>query len=249
MRAMLVGSARTAEELGRAFPGVRVRVSGGGAAATGSSVAPAGARSAATASTVAAEIPAERQALASVEAQPALVIATPGAEPVAAGQGYGAALLLDGWSLLARPDLRAAEEALRRWANAAALVRPGGRVVIAADAGVPAVQALIRWDARGAAQRELADRLELAFPPASRMAALSGAAAAVADLLDAAELPAGAELIGPTPDDEGHERLLIRVPREAGAALAAALHSAAAARSARKAADPVKIVLDPAHLF
>jgi len=62
-----------------------------------------------------------------------LVVATPGAEPTAEG-GYGAALLLDGSAMLSRPDLRAAEEALRRWMAAAALVRPasaGGRVVIA----------------------------------------------------------------------------------------------------------------------
>src|SRR5439155_27092337 len=75
--------------------------------------------------------------LDTVPAEPALVVATPGAEPVATG-GYGAALLLDGWALLARPDLRAGEEALRRWLNAAALVRPagaGGRVVGGADAG------------------------------------------------------------------------------------------------------------------
>ena len=54
----------------------------------------------------------------------ALVVSTPGAEPVAEG-GYGAALLLDGWALLGRQDLRAAEDALRRWMAAAALVRPG----------------------------------------------------------------------------------------------------------------------------
>jgi primosomal protein N' (replication factor Y) len=42
--------------------------------------------------------------------EPALVVATPGAEPVAEG-GYAAALLLDGWVLLGRADLRAGEEA------------------------------------------------------------------------------------------------------------------------------------------
>ncbi|HST67457.1 MAG TPA: primosome assembly protein PriA, partial [Mycobacteriales bacterium] len=94
LRASVVGAGRTAEELGRAFPGVPVRTSGG--------------------ATVLTDVPGE----------PALVVATPGAEPRAAG-GYGAALLLDGWALLSRPDLRAGEEALRRWANAAALVRPG----------------------------------------------------------------------------------------------------------------------------
>ena len=60
--------------------------------------------------------------LADVAGDPAVVVATPGAEPVAEG-GYGAALLLDGWALLARADLRAGEETLRRWMNAAALVR------------------------------------------------------------------------------------------------------------------------------
>ena len=59
--------------------------------------------------------------IAAVEAEPVVVVATPGAEPVAEG-GYGAALLLDGWALLGRPDLRAGEETLRRWMNAAALV-------------------------------------------------------------------------------------------------------------------------------
>ncbi len=195
--------------------------------------------------------PAGRPCCTEVTGEPALVVATPGAEPRAAG-GYGAALLLDGWALLSRPDLRAAEEALRRWANAAALVRPaggGGRVVVGADAGLAAVQALVRWDPAGFAERELAERAELGFPPARRFASLTGAPAAVADLLAAARLPASAEPLGPVPAGEGTERLLLRVPRADGAALAAALHAAAAVRSARKAPDPVRIQLDPLELF
>jgi len=218
MRAVVVGSGRTAEELGRAFSGVPVRTSGGD------------------------------RVLAEVSAQPALVVATPGAEPVADG-GYGAALLLDGWALLSRADLRSAEETLRRWLNAATLVRGGGPVIVGADAGVSTVQALVRWDPGGAAARELADRAELGFAPATRMAAITGPAAAVHELLDAAALPAHAQLIGPTPTRGEDERMLIRVPRPEGAALAAVLKAAAATRSARKAADPVKIVLDPYQLF
>jgi len=133
LRALVTGAARTAEELGRAFPGVPVRTSGG------------------------------QRVLATVPAEPALVIATPGAEPVAL-EGYAAALLLDGWALLGRPSLRAAEEALRRWLNAAALVRPGGSVVVLAEANLPAVQALIRWDPVTFSERELAERAELGFP-------------------------------------------------------------------------------------
>ena len=61
-----------------------------------------------------------------VGASPDLVVATVGAEPVA-DEGYAAVVVLDTWLSLARDDLRAAEEALRRWFNAAALVRRGGQ--------------------------------------------------------------------------------------------------------------------------
>jgi primosomal protein N' (replication factor Y) len=134
---------------------------------------------------------------------PALVVATPGAEPRVDG-GYAAAVLLDGWVLLGRPSLRAAEEALRRWLNAAALVRPGasgGAVTVVAEAALPAVQALIRWDPVTHADRELAERAALRFPPAVRMAALSGPARAVAELLAAAVLPPEADVLGPIPLD------------------------------------------------
>ncbi len=216
---MVVGSRRTAEELGRAFPGVPVRTSD------------------------------RESVLASVEAKPALVVATPGAEPVAEG-GYGAVLLLDGWALLSRPDLRAAEEALRRWCAAAALARPsgdGGRVVVMADGSLAPVQALVRWDPAWHARREVAERAALAFPPAVRMAAVDGPPAAVADLLAAAALPEGADVLGPVPYGEG-ERALVRAPRARGTDLAAALKQALAARAARKAPESVRVELDPLTL-
>jgi len=220
-RAVVVGARRTAEELGRAFPGVPVRTSG------------------------------RDEVLATVSTDPVLVVATPGAEPVPSG-GYAAALLLDGWALLTRPDLRAAEEALRRWAAAAALVRPageGGRVVVVADGGIRPVQALIRWDPIGFADDELEERTQLRFPPAVRLAAISGAPAAVADLLAASDLPDSVERLGPVPVGNGSaERLLLRVPRRDGARLAAGLKAAAAVRSARKAIEPVRVQLDPREL-
>jgi primosomal protein N' (replication factor Y) len=223
----VIGSARTAEELGRAFPGAVVRVSG---------------RSAGV--------------LATVPGGPALVVATPGAEPVAEG-GYGAALLLDAWALLGRADLRAGEETLRRWLNAATLVRPDGQVVVAADAGHPVVQALVRWDPAGLAARELADRRELGFPPATRIAALSASPAALAEFLAALRLPDGADVLGPVPEPyrpgaaapEGErERYLVRVPRSDGVGLARALHEVQGVRSARKAAEYVRVQLDPLEL-
>jgi primosomal protein N' (replication factor Y) len=194
--------------------------------------------------------------LATVSAGPALVVATPGAEPVAEG-GYGAALLLDSWALLGRADLRAGEEALRRWLNAAALVRPasaGGQVVVAADAGHPVVQALVRWDPAWLAERELADRRELGFPPVTRMASLAGAPAALAEFFDTVRLPSDADLLGPVPEpprpgQEGErERYLVRVPRGEGLALARALAEVQGVRSAKKATEHVRVQLDPLDL-
>lgn len=218
LRATVIGARRTAEELGRGFPGVPLRSSGG------------------------------EKVLADIPPGPALVIATPGAEPLAR---YGAALLLDAAALLGRPTLRAAEEALRRWMIAAAMVEPatdGGRVIVVAEASLTAVQALIRWDPAGHASAELAARTELCFPPAVRMAALDGAPEALASL----EIPAGAEALGPVPvpgEPEGErERLLVRVPRSEGSALAVALAAVQAGRSARKLPDPLRVQLDPLEL-
>ncbi len=228
LRAGVVGSGRTAEELGRAFPGTVVRSSGGGA-----------------------------PVLAEVADAPEIVVATPGAEPRVAS-GYGAALLLDSWAMLARPDLRVVEETLRRWLGAAALVVPhtvGGRVVVMAEAAEPAVQALVRWDPAGHAAAELASRAEVGFPPAVRMAAVEGSAAALEEVL--AGLPASVEVLGPVelepapgpgPPAEVRERALLRVPRAEGRALAATLHAAQAARTARKAAEPLRVRLDPVEI-
>ncbi|MEU9205765.1 primosomal protein N' [Streptomyces sp. NPDC048332] len=235
LRAQIVGARRTAEELGRAFPAVPVRTSG------------------------------RDHILESVPGQPALVVSTPGAEPVAEG-GYAAALLLDGWAMVGRPDLRAGEEALRRWTAAAALVRgqpEGGTVVIVAEPTLRPVQALVRWDPVGHARRELAERAELGFPPVSRMASVTGTAEALAAFLAAAELPADAQVLGPVPVPGGRpgrprrpseapvgeawERALIRVPPGSGAALAAALKKAQAARLSRGggASGAVRIRVDP----
>jgi primosomal protein N' (replication factor Y) len=178
-------------------------------------------------------------------------VATPGAEPVADG-GYTAALLLDGWALLNRADLRAEEEALRRWLNAAALVRPagsGGRVVVVADAALRPVQALLRWDPATFAERELADRQVLGFPPAVRMAGITGSREAVEDLLAATDLPATAQVLGPIPHGPADEvRALVRVPVLEAPRLAEALHQAQGVRSARKAPGSVRVRIDPVPL-
>lgn len=226
LRAVVVGEERTAEELGRAFPGVRVRQSGLG------------------------------HVLADVPEEPGLVVATPGAEPLPGAPpstgSYAAAVLLDTQLCLARPDLRAAEESLRRWMGAAALVRPasaGGVVLVVGESANRAVQALVRWDPAWFSDLELADREATRLPPAWRLAELSGPAAAVEHLLSVVELPGTADLLGPLPTDEpGDVRTLVRVPLADATPLTRALRAAAGVRSARRAPGAVRVRIDPVDM-
>jgi primosomal protein N' (replication factor Y) len=218
LRAPVLGERRTAEELGRAFPSVPVRTS--------------------SADRIVDEVP----------PTPAIVVATPGAEPVAPG-GYAAVVLLDTWLLLARWDLRASEEALRRWSNAAALVGSGaepGRVLAVGDPAHPALQALVRWDHSGFARREMAERRTAHLPPASRVATLTGDPGELEAALATLALPPGAEVLGPVPDGDD-VRYVVRVPRVSGADLSAALVRMQAQRSARK--EPhLRVEVDPVAL-
>ncbi|QUR67237.1 primosomal protein N' [Mycobacterium spongiae] len=232
VRAVVIGARRTAEELGRAFPGTVVITSAGGAI------------------------------VGEVADRPALVVATPGAEPRAPG-GYGAALLLDTWALLGRQDLRAAEDALSRWMTAAALVRAraaGGVVTVVAESAIPTVQSLIRWDPVGHAEAELAARREVGLPPTVHIAAVDGGFEAVSALLDAAQLPDEADVLGPVdlpagarrpagiPAEAPVTRMLVRVHREQGLELAASLRRGVGVLSARQAHQPVRVHIDPLHI-
>jgi len=222
-RSTRVGSERTAEELGKAFPGTTVRQSSLG------------------------------KVLTTVGSEPCLVVATPGAEPVADG-GYAAALLLDTSVLLNRPDLRAAEEALRRWFLATALVRPasdGGTVLAVGPSGSRPLQALTRVDPVGFAERELADRVEAELPPAVFLAVAQGEWAALTELAGAVAEVAGAAALGPAlvvATEDGADqlaRLVIRAPLASGPPFVATLRAFLAARSARKDQRQLRIKVDP----
>jgi len=188
--------------------------------------------------------------LAEVSADPALVVATPGAEPVVQ-DGYAAALLVDGDALLSRSGLRAAEEALRRWLGAAALVRPGpagGDVVVVADAATSAVQALVRWDPAGFAARELAARASLGFPPVARTVELTAAEPDLADLLRLIELPGDVQVLGPVPTNSDEARAVLRAPRAWAPMLTAAVKAAIGQRAAHRSGGTVRVRVDPVDL-
>lgn len=233
LRMVRVGSGRTGEELGRAFPGVPVVVSG---ASQGHGV------------------------VSTVDGSPRLVVATPGAEPVAQG-GYRAVVLMDGAVLSARPELGAAAQALRRWTNAVVLARPDARAVLLGGPAPVAAQALVRWDHAGFARRELDERAELHLPPAWRTARLDGEPTALRAVLEQMEA-IGFETLGPVPVAEHGPagtsgsagasapaaRGLVRAEPGRGRELAVALRHLQRERAARRQ-DPLRVHLDPTGLW
>jgi primosomal protein N' (replication factor Y) len=208
---------RTAQELGRALPGIPVVFSS-------------------------ADHP-----LGSVSDEPQLVFATPNTEPPAVG-GYAAAILLDADAMVRRADLRAAEEALRRWLAAAALVRPaadGGSVLVAGTQGERAVQAMLRLDPVGFAVRELADRRAAGFPPAVKLVMLEASYTALSQAVKELELPDSAELLGPLPTaNPDVYRVTLRAPLSTGAQLVQAVRVMSSVRTARKA-EAIHVEVDP----
>ncbi len=199
------GATRTAEDLGRAFPGVRVVVADG------------------------------ERPLLDVGSEPALVVATRGAEPVAAG-GYRAVLLLDGERMLARESLRVGEDCLRWWSNAAALAAVGAPVVLVGVGGALA-SAMVTWQPATYAAAELADRRRLRFPPAVRVATVTGDQIPVDAAIAAVSAVDGTDVLGPVEVEDGTVRAIVRFDYARGEAVAAALRAetvrAASARRRR----------------
>jgi primosomal protein N' (replication factor Y) len=217
IRAAAVGSERTAEELGRAFPGVPVRSS------------------------------TSDHILRTVDSRPAIVVATAGAAPIAQ-DGYAAAILLDGNAMLSRPELSATQETFAKWNECASLVRPDGEVIVVADSEHPAVQALIRHDPLGFAQRELEQRVQVSLPPAVRLAALTGEQSDIDDALAMLELNPESLVRGPVPGKDNQVRMLISSDRKLGVELAAQLKAMTSARSAKHKGGSVNVRIDPLNL-
>ncbi|WP_285116533.1 primosomal protein N' [Leifsonia sp. fls2-241-R2A-40a] len=217
-RLVTVGSGRTAEELGRAFPGIRVILADG-------------------------DHPVQR-----VGAAPALVVATRGAEPIAEG-GYQAVLLLDGERMLARESLHVAEDCLRWWQSAAGLAAAGAPTVLVGVGG-PLARDFATGRLVDFAHEELVDRRELRFPPAVRLASVTGAEATVAEVLAAVDSGLLIDVLGPAPveQDAGPARAVrpapdlvravLRFEYAHGAEVAAAVRAAVVKNATRRRRAP-----------
>ncbi|MFT2706014.1 primosomal protein N' [Clavibacter zhangzhiyongii] len=206
LRLVTIGAGRTAEELGRAFPGVQVVLADG-----------------------------ERH-VQEVDAESRLVVATRGAEPVAAG-GYRAVLLLDGERMLARESLRVGEDVLRQWSNAAALAAPRAPVMLVGVGGQVA-RALATWQQPRYAREELLERRALRFPPAVRAASVEGLPDAVAAAVERLHGMEGVDVLGPVSTEGGKVRAIVRLDYARGGDAARELR-AAVVRNASSRRKPV----------
>lgn len=203
-----MGSGRTVEQFERQFAGTRVILSDG-------------------------EHPRER-----VDARPALIVATRGAEPLAAG-GYRAVVLLDAERLLSIETLRAGEDCLRWWENAAALAAPDGLCLMASGSG-PVVRAFVTGHTQAWLHDELRDRQALRYPPAVRVASVSGGADEVERALKSLNEIPGVDALGPTQlpvgginrTPPGLVRAIVRFDYAHGAEVASRLRGALVADAA-----------------
>lgn len=184
--------------------------------------------------------------IATLADDPLIVIATPGVEPLPAS-GYAAAAVVDAQEDLWRVGVRAREEALRRWLNAAALLRPGAPLAVNADPDDPATQALIRWDPALSAREELARRAEAGLPPAHQLVQLDGAEPDVESLIETVAEMHDVTVLGPRPMPVEAAPDAVRALLRAAdfPALLATLHDTVVARAATHRAGPVRVQVDP----
>lgn len=223
LRAGARGVHRTADELGRAFPMIPIRSSSAD------------------------------HLLVTVADDPAIVIATPGAEPLAPN-GYAAALLLDGDAQLQREGLNVPEEVMGHWMRAASLVRPagdGGTVVVTAEYD-DAVAALVQSNPISWAGRQLAQRHELGLPPVMRVVELLGPFQEVQRMIHGTPLPYQAEQspwIGPVVVEEDQHRALLFFPQHVAEQVIGALKTARAQLSARGESTSMRLRVDPTDVL
>ncbi|MEY4019564.1 MAG: hypothetical protein RLZZ590_864 [Actinomycetota bacterium] len=195
-----------------------------------------------------------------VDSSNCIVVATPGAEP-RAKSGYSALVLLDCAELQARDSLRASEDAIRVWSNAVALMSGEGQAIAV---GLPGVlgQKFSEWKQTEISAHELNQRRELRFPPAIRMASLSGERDLLDKVLGELTGKPGIEILGPMPVQSAGAnadwRALLKYEYGQGAALAALLkaqvlqstagHRRVSLKSGR-AMRPIKINMDDTEVI
>ena len=159
------------------------------------------------------EARAEEVSLA-VDDKTKIVVATPGIEPTIQG-GYQAVVILDCQDALSRDSLRATEDASRSWANAIATLAPNGRAVLVGVQGELATK-LALWQLQDIMHKELAERVELKFPPALRVLSATAPMDSLTKLKTHLAKIDQLEVLGIVPVENNESRLVARFPFSQG---------------------------------
>jgi primosomal protein N' (replication factor Y) len=110
----------------------------------------------------------------SVSGDPAIVISTPGVEPIAES-GYEAVIMLQVDRFLSSSASNGVERAYSNFFAAGALISDSGVIALVSDDGSPITSALTTWNPATISKREIEQRISLQLPP------ISGAVLVLAD--------------------------------------------------------------------
>jgi primosomal protein N' (replication factor Y) len=181
--------------------------------------------------------------IAEVDDQPRIVVATPGAEPVARS-GYRAVVALD--ATTGAISLLAQESLTRRLFGAAVLGAPDADIVIVAPSEDRAVQAVSRWDSPWAARRELVERGEAHLPPVYRAFRLDGSRQDIEAVTEQVLATPSLRVLGPVDSaDPPKSHAFLIVERSQGGLLAQRLAEITRVRSADSKSHHVQVRVDP----
>jgi primosomal protein N' (replication factor Y) len=122
----------------------------------------------------------------SVSSDPALVISTPGVEPISES-GYALVIMLQVDRFLSSSASNGVERAYSNFFAAGALISESGLIALVSDDGSPITSALTIWNPATISKREIEQRISLQLPP------ISGAVLVLADSAELVRLKSALE--------------------------------------------------------
>jgi len=138
-----------------------------------------------------------------VSDEPALVISTPGVEPIAES-GYAAVVILQVDRFLSSSASNGVESAYSNFFSASALVGSNGVIALVHDDGAPITSALATWNPATISKREIEQRISLQLPP------ISGAVLVLADSAELVRLKSA--LVNATEESRAPKSLRVYGP-------------------------------------
>ena len=138
-----------------------------------------------------------------VSDDPALVISTPGVEPIAES-GYAAVVILQVDRFLSSSASNGVESAYSNFFSASALISDNGVIALVHDDGAPITSALATWNPATISKREIEQRISLQLPP------ISGAVLVLADSAELVRLKSA--LVNATEESRAPKSLRVYGP-------------------------------------